>query len=495
MNALRRLLVCVLLLNLAGCAAQAAGAAQSIRIASKNSNESYLLAEIAAQLLESRGYEVERRLGLGGTLIAYDALVAGEIDLYVEYTGTLSQAVLKLGRDASRSELNERLARFGLRLLQPFGFNNTYAVAVRQAQAQALNLRSIGDLGRHPQLRAAFSHEFLEREDGWRGLAEAYGLDFAVTGIEHALAYQAIAAGAVDVTDAYSTDGELLRYQLAQLADDRGFFPEYLAAPLVRTDLSSEAQGILNTLGGTLTEGEIQALNAAVVVDGQSFAKVAASFLRTQGVATQGRTSTFWRDLGANTVRHLQLTFTALTAAVAVGMAVSLAIFRHAVLARGVIYVCGLLQTVPSIALLALMIPLFGIGWQPAVVALFLYSLLPILRNTVTALGAIEPALLRVAVAMGLSRAEQLRHVYLPLAMPNVLAGIRTAAVINIGTATLAAFIGAGGLGDPIVTGLSLNDVSLILQGAVPAAMLAILTELAFEGVERLVVPGHLLAR
>ncbi|MCY4214231.1 MAG: ABC transporter permease subunit [Gammaproteobacteria bacterium] len=480
-------------------AAAAGHAAEPVRIASKNSNESYLLSEIAAQLLESKGVAVERRFGLGGTLIAFDALVAGEIDLYMEYTGTLSQAILKLGHEASREAMNRRLEGDGLRLLRPFGFNNTYAIAVRRGQAQALGLARIGDLAGHPALKLVFSHEFLEREDGWPGLKRAYGLPLRATGIEHALAYQAIAAGSVDVTDAYSTDGELLRHDLVLLEDDRNFFPQYLAAPLVRADVGAAVIEALETLGDSLDDGAAQALNAAVVVDGLSFAEVAAGFLAERGLAAGAVVAAggddLWRSLAANTVQHLKLTLTALGAAVAVGLLLSLLIFRRAVAARLVVYFCGLLQTVPSIALLALMIPLFGIGAAPAVVALFLYSLLPVVRNTVTALTTIDPSLLRVADAMGLSRREQIRHVYLPLSMPSVLAGIRTAAVINIGTATLAAFIGAGGLGDPIVTGLALNDVAFILQGAVPAALLAIATELAFEGVERVAVPGHLRAR
>ena len=474
-------------------------AAEPIRIASKNSNESYLLSEAAAQLLESKGFAVERRFGLGGTLIAFDALAADEIDLYMEYTGTLSQAILKLGREASRQAMNQRLEVDGLRLLQPFGFNNTYAIAVRREQAQALGLARIGDLARHPALKLVFSHEFLEREDGWPGLKRAYGLSFDVTGIEHALAYQAIAEGALDVTDAYSTDGELLRHDLMLLEDDRRFFPRYLAAPLVRLDVGPQAIAVLETLGGTLDDVTAQALNAAVVADGASFADVAAGFLAERGLAVGAAAKApdddLWRSLVANTAQHLKLTVTALVAAVAAGLLLSLVIFRRAVAARVVVYFCGLLQTVPSIALLALMIPWLGIGATSAVVALFLYSLLPVVRNTVTALTTIDPTLLRVADAMGMSRREQIRHVYLPLSMPSVLAGVRTAAVINIGTATLAAFIGAGGLGDPIVTGLALNDVSFILQGAVPAALLAIVTELVFEGVERVVVPGHLRAR
>jgi osmoprotectant transport system permease protein len=143
------------------------------------------------------------------------------------------------------------------------------------------------------------------------------------------------------------------------------------------------------------------------------------------------------------------------------------------------------MQTIPSIALLALMIPLFGIGITSAIIALFMYSLLPIVRNAVTGLVNVDPVLVRVATALGLSARERLRHVLVPIALPSIFAGIRTAAVISIGTATLAAFIGAGGLGDPIMSGLSRVDVNLILQGAIPAAVLAIVTELLFEVIEK----------
>ena len=463
-----------------------------VRIGSKHFNESYLLAEIGAQLLESQGYPVERRFGLGGTLICFDALVNDEIDLYFEYTGTLSQAVLKLGNNAGHAELNEALEGRGLRLLEPLGFNNTYAMVVRRGQADLLNLKSIGDLAGHQQLTVVLSHEFLEREDGWPGLARTYGIDRAVTGIDHGLAYRAMRDGALDVTDAYSTDAELLRHGLVILDDDRNFVPRYAAAPRVRQDVGQPVVELLERLGGTLTNERMQALNASVKFDGYTFAEVAGEFLTGLGIDAGVAHEGFWNDLAANTAQHLKLTFIALAAAVLAGVGVGLAVFRRRGVARAVIYFCGLLQTIPSIALLALMIPLFGIGAQPAIIALFLYSLLPILRNTVTALTTVDPTLRRVAVAMGLSGAERLRFVYVPLSLPSILAGIRTAAVISIGTATLAAFIGAGGLGDPIVTGLALNDMSLVLQGAVPAAALALVTELIFEGVERVAVPGHL---
>jgi osmoprotectant transport system permease protein len=467
--------------------------AQSIRVGSKNFNESYILGEIMAQLLEEAGYEVERRFGLGGTLICFQALEAGEIDVYAEYTGTLSQVVLGTPEVNDVAALNRLVSKQGLALLEPFGFNNTYAMATPRRVAEAKHLRRIGDLAAHPELSVVVSHEFLERDDGWRGLARAYDLHMEVGGIEHGLAYQALDEGSIDVTDAYSTDGELERYDLVILEDDLGYFPEYLAVPLVRTSLPEPAKRALALLGGTIDAKKMQAMNAAAVFGGQSFARVANDFLVQRGLAgARSDDDALYAQLGRNTVQHLKLTGAALIAAVLAGVGLSLAVFRLPLASRAVIYVCGLLQTVPSIALLALLIPVLGIGVAPAILALFLYSLLPILRNTITALTNIDPTLTRVAVAMGLSRREQLRYVYIPLSLPSMFAGIRTAAVISIGTATLAAFIGAGGLGDPIVTGLALNDVGLILQGAIPAALLAVVTELTFEGLERWLIPGHL---
>jgi osmoprotectant transport system permease protein len=470
-------------------------AAEPVRVASKNFNESYILAEIIAQRLEADGIGVERRFGLGGTLICFDALEAGEIDLYVEYTGTMSQAILGTPEVTEIDALNDLIRPRGLAMLAPLGFNNTYAMAAPRATAEAKGLERIGDLAGHGDLNVVVSHEFLEREDGWQGLASAYGLDLPVAGIEHGLAYQAIAEGSIDVTDAYSTDGELERYDLVVLADDRNYFPEYLAAPLVRADLPDAVLEAVNSLQGRIDAGHMQAMNSEVVFAGRSFASVANEFLAAEGLAdvrTDSERNDLIASLGLNTLQHLKLTITALVGAVIVGVGLSLMVFRMPAVARAVTYFCGLLQTVPSIALLALLIPVLGIGMAPAVLALFLYSLLPILRNTLMALTTIDPTLIRVAVAMGLKPGEQLRHVYLPLSLPSMFAGIRTAAVISIGTATLAAFIGAGGLGDPIVTGLALNDTGLILQGALPAAALAILTELIFEGLERWLIPGAL---
>lgn len=469
--------------------------AGSYTIASKNFSENYLLAEMLSQLLEAEGHEVHRQFGLGGTLVCYEALQKGEIDAYVEYTGTIEQVILK-GSDLypTVASLNQRLPD-DVRVLDSIGFNNTYAITLKSAQAAELGLASISELAEHPALNLAFSLEFLNREDGWPGLALRYGLPQQPTGIDHGLAYQAIDEGKIDVTDAYSTDGDLERYGLIVLADDRQYFPDYFAVPLVRSALPADTRAVLNRLAGSIDDDLMRRLNAQVVLDGRSFADVAATYLAAEGlIETVEVSEDLVGSILRNTLVHLKLTSIALLLGCLLGLPLGILAFRHSRLSRAVVYVAGLLQTIPSIALLALMIPLFGIGELPAIIALFLYSILPILRNTITALITIDPLLKRVAEAIGLTRLQQLRHVLVPMAMPNILAGIKTAAIISIGTATLAAFIGAGGLGEPIVTGLALNDTRLILQGAIPAAILAILVELMFEGLERMIVKPHMLA-
>lgn len=467
-----------------------------IVIGSKTFTESYLLAEMMAQLLESRRIPVERRTGLGGTLVAFQALLSGEIDAYAEYSGTISQVILNMDSDSTEGELAAALAPLGVDLLPRLGFNNTYALTVTRETAAQYALGNISDLTDHPELRFGLSHEFRDRPDGWPGLKQAYDLPQDSSGIEHGLAYQALLESEIDVTDAYSTDGDLLRYDLVVLEDNLEFFPSYLAVLVARTDLDTDAKEALSLLADRLDDATMRSLNAEVVVEERTFAEVAGAFLLGQGLITsvQAETQSLWPRLGRNTLVHLKLTGIAVLLACFAGLGLALTVYRSPSLSAAVLYIAGLLQTIPSIALLALLIPIAGVGQVPAIIALFLYSLLPIARNAITALLTIDPLLRRVAVALGLTEIQQLRHVYVPLALPHVLTGVRIAAVVSIGTATLAAFIGAGGLGEPIVTGLALNDTGLILQGAIPAALLAVCAELFFEGLERWLIPRHLLS-
>lgn len=478
------------------CLAWAPAGAETIVAGSKNFTESYLLAEIAAQLLEHNGITVDRRLGLNGTRIAFTALENGAIDFYPEYSGTIAEVILAEPGLEQMDAIEAEVARRGFELLPPLGFNNTYAIAVTREAAERRGLRQISDLRGVEGLRFALSHEFLNREDGWPGLKARYGLVQPVRGIEHSLAYEAMQQDQLDGTDVYSTDGEISRSELVVLEDDLGYFPVYRAAFFARDDLPANVAAILRQLSGRIGDERMRELNRAALSPAASIAEVASAFLADEGLVPRTSAgSVFLAELRRNTLRHLKLTFVALALAIAVGVGLAVTVHRHRQLANGFLYVTALIQTIPSIALLALLIPLVGVGQAPAIIALFLYSLLPIARSTITALHAIPPAFRQVAAAMAMTRRQELRYVLMPLAMPHVLAGIRTATIISIGTATLAAFIGAGGLGDPIVTGLALNDTSLILQGAVPAACLAILAELFFGAIERRLVVPHMRSR
>lgn len=469
---------------------------QTLSVGAKAFNEGYILAEIQSQLLEDAGYTVERKFNLGGTLICFEALKNGEINTYPEYTGTISEEILKLSTKPSEDELrNQLLSQYDLNISPSYGFNNTYALTMKRETAQKLGIKKISDLANHPDLNMALSYEFLKRKDGWGNLSSFYGLKNDPRGIEHGLAYQALDEGKIQLTDAYSTDGEIEKYDLVILEDDKSFFPKYYALSLYDKGLDPKAISALEKLNGQITESEMQDMNYKVLYEKRSFGEVAHEFLSKKNLLsnTNEHTSSSWMgEILDKTLTHIWLTSLALGLSIIVALPLGIWIYFFSSAARPILYITGLLQTIPSIALLAFMIPLFGIGVVPAIVALFLYALLPILRNTATGLFSVDPLLKKVGTGMGLTRWQKLRFVELPLSFPTIIAGIKTAAVINIGTATLAAFIGAGGLGEFIVTGLSLNNTDLILMGAVPAALLAILVEFLFELLERILVPKHL---
>jgi osmoprotectant transport system permease protein len=474
--------------------------AQTIRVGAKHFNENYILGEIISQLIENEGYEVERKFNLGGTLVCFEALRNNEIDVYPEYTGTISEAILKMKDKIGFNELKKKLNNeFNLDVSNPYGFNNTYAFALKKDLAEKLNVKTISDLRNHPELKLGFSYEFLNREDGWKNISRVYKLTQTPIGLEHGLAYQALDEEKIDLTDVYSTDGEIPKYGLTILKDDKNFFPKYFAVSFYSYEADEKLKEIFNKLTDNISDSEMQKMNESVLYENKSFGEVARDLLVKKELLSKDneeyKSESELSQIFRKTVDHLKLTFTALAIAIFIAVPLGVVIYLYSTLSKPVLYFTGLLQTIPSIALLAIMIPIFGIGVFPAIVALFLYSLLPILRNTTIALFSVDPLLKEVGSGIGLTTWQKLRHVELPLSMPTIIAGIRTAAVINIGTATLAAFIGAGGLGEFIVTGLALNDTRLILMGAIPAAMLAILVELVFELIEKMFVPEHLRKR
>lgn len=493
---------------------------RAVVVASKPFGESYLLAEMFAQLLESEGVAVERRPGLGATTVAFGALRSGAIDVYPEYTGTGLLAILHEQPRGDAlwvfSEVRREFdSRFGLRWLPPLGFENSYAISVRAETAERYALHTLSDLAKvAPELSAGLSPDFIQRADGLPGLAGAYGLRFAsVRPLTQALKYRALASGGVDVVDGYSTDGMIARYGLVVLRDDRHFFPPYQAAALVGARLSRDnpkAVAVLTRLSGLLSDSTMRVLNERVEVGGESIAQVASDALRQLHLNTRSRgatakegsshpTSSFWSylwerraSLGAQAIRHVELVTVSLLAGILVALPLALALERANRAAEPTLRILGVLETIPSIALLAFMIPLFGVGFWPAVVALWVYSLYPIARNAYTGVRDADPAAVHAARALGMTPVQVLRYVRTPLAAPSIMAGIRTAAVIDVGTATLAAFIGAGGLGEPIATGLALADTRLILSGAIPAALLALIVDGVLARVERWTTPAPL---
>ena len=489
--------------------AAAQAPARPIVIASKPFGESYLLAEMFAQVLESKGIAVQRKSGLGGTEVLFAARRRGDIDVYPEYTGTGLVAILH--DTASRTETFGYVARrfsqlYDVAWLPPIGFENTYAIAISPATAKKYDVRSLTDLARaSPHLTGGFTADFIGRSDGLPGLTKAYGMRFhAVKALSPALKYEALKSGAIDVIDGYSTDGLLARYDFVTLTDDKGFFPPYDASAVVSSYVAHnrpEVMSALTQLSGRIDVTRIRQLNKRVDVDRAdvpTVAREARAAVLPSGGARDGPAGVApssglpFARLATLTAQHVWLVFIALLAAIAVAVPIGLALERVTRGAESVLATLGVLQTIPSIALLAFMIPFFGVGVRPALVALWLYALYPIARATYAGVRNADGDAAQAATALGCTPGQVLRWVKVPLAAPIIMSGIRTAAVITVGAATLAAFIGAGGLGEPIVEGLALADTQRVLSGAIPAAILALLIDGLLWLVERRLRPAHL---
>ncbi len=471
--------------------------AQPVTIGSKNFTESVILGDVAMHVLQTAGLDAIHRPELGGTRILWNALLSGDIDLYPDYTGTIIEETLA-GEVEGIADLPDALEGYGLRMSGELGFNDTYAMGMTRQQATELGISSISDLRRYPDLRFGFSNEFMDRQDGWPAMRAAYQLPQTfVRGMDNDLAYRGVASGTIDVTDLYSTAAEIRLYDLVSLVDDKEHFPEYQAVYLYRAELLERLPHIselLMRLEGAISEEQMTDLNARAVVDGVPETEVGAAFvtehfslaqpIETASVSAAGR-------LWLHTQEHLILVLVSLLAAIVVSVPLGIVAAKSPRLGGVILGTVGVIYTIPSLALLVFMIPLLGIGGPPAMVALFLYSLLPIVRNTHAGLLGIPSALVESADALGLPFMAKLIQIELPLAARPILAGIQTSAVLNVGTATLGALIGAGGYGQPILTGIRLGDTALILQGAIPAAMLALLVQGAFTLLERVILAGE----
>ena len=468
-----------------------------VKIGSKQFTESVVLAEIVADLVRSEGGRARHQRQMGGTRILWSALQSGQIDAYPEYTGTIAEEILAGQGITTVDAIAAHLRGLGIEMTRPLGFDNTYVLGMKRARAVELGIRRISDLLAHPDLRLGFSNEFMDRGDGWPALRDRYRLPHQdVRGLQHDLAYRAVDSGTIDVMDLYATDAEIAYYDLLSIEDDLHHFPEYQAIVLYRSDLAARFPSLvpaLRRLEGSIQADDMVKMNARAKLAKVPEAEVAADFVnRTMALGAIAATTTRLDRLWMRTGEHLALVALSLLAAVVLAIPLGIAAFRFPRLGHAILGGVGIVQTIPALALLVFMIPLLGIGFWPSIAALFLYSLLPVVRNTHAGLTDITPSLRESAEALGLPPMARLRLVELPLASRAILAGIKTSAVINIGTATLGALIGAGGYGQPILTGIRLDDVGLILEGAVPAALLAIVAQGLFELLERAVAPKGL---
>ena len=482
-------------LGVAALFALPAQAEEHVVVGSKRFTESYILGEVIAQTARQSGAAAEHRQGLGNSAVVVEALKTGAIDVYPEYLGTIEREILKLPTGSPTEVVKAKLAEMGLAMGVPLGFTNSYALATTAAAARSQRLKSIADLRAHPSLRIAISQEFLGREDGWPGLSARYGLSQRPTAIDHGLSYQALASDRIDVTDIYTTDAKITELGLVTLADDAAYFPRYDAVLLYRADLPGRAPNAwkhIAALEGKIDVKRMIDMNAEAELHGKGFPEIAANFLKGAAPAATTTTrrsiweATFGGDFWRLTHEHLTLVFVAVGIALLIGVPLGSAAAMSEGLGQGILGVVGVLQTIPSLALLAALIPLLGrIGTVPAIVALSLYALLPIVRNTATGLLQVSKGTREAAMALGMSPWQSWRLVRLPLAMPVIAAGVKTATVMTVGTATIAAFIGAGGYGERIAQGLALNDGTTLLAGAIPSALLALVGQALFELGER----------
>lgn len=471
-----------------------------IVIASKSFTEAEVLGDLAALLLEDAGYRTEHQRRLGGTLVCFEALQTGDIDIYADYTGTLIQSTFAELDLKSFADLEKALAARGIGITRSLGFNNTYAVGMLRKRAEALGIRTISDLSAHPDLVLGFSPEFTQRPDSWPGLKAHYALPLEdVRTMQHELSYTALASGDIDAMDLYSTDAKIQRFDIVSLEDDKGFFPIYNPVYLYRADLAQRVPGIAGLLGkleGRISEADAVAMNAKADLEDIPEPVVAAGFLGARlGIGVTVEVESTRDRIVRNTVEHLLMVGMAMLLGIMVAIPIGFLAFKLPHLGMPLLGLLGVMLTIPSLALLVFMLPIFGIGLPPAIAALFLYSLLPMAWNTYVGLKAIPPAIEESAEALGLSSTSRIFRIELPMAARSIIAGIKISTVLTIGFAALGGFIGAGGYGEPIYNALQDNKPDLAFIGAIPAALMALLALGLGELAERAMVPRGLRLR
>ena len=469
-------------------------------VASKDFTEAVLLGDILTQSLQEKGVQTQHLPSLGSSPLLWKALLSGDIDAYGDYTGTVLKETLSQLQLSSDDQLPSALAAYGVGITRPLGFNNTYILGMRHDVAHKYHITRISDLKRYPEFRFGFSTGFVDRNDGWPMLKQRYQLpQNQVTEMDHEITYRALTSGAIEVTNLYSTDAEIKAYEITPLDDDLRIFPEYDAVYLYRLDTARREPRLLQALAsleGSIDAQHMVAMNAEVKIQHKSEESTAQSFLahlkgqRNPTHLLQGKDR--WNSFLDQAGRHLLLVFLPLLLNILIAVPLGILATYHTGLGRFLLSAVSVAQTIPSLALLVLFIPILGVGFAPALAALFVYGMLPIMKNTYLGLKSIPLSLQESSETLGLSPLRRLMSLELPLASPMILAGIKVSAVLNVGTATLGAIIGAGGFGEAILTGVRHDDMNMLLRGAVPSALLALLIQALFSWLESRVIPRGL---
>lgn len=479
-------------------------------VGSKSFTESAILGEMLSLLAEDAGYKVTHRENLGGTGLVWNSLRVGDIDIYPDYTGTIAKTILKHESLRAEKAIRDGLAELDVVMSASLGFENSYEIGMKSSTAKQHQINTISDLQDHPEFRFGFGTEFMDRQDGWPGLQKRYKLpQTRIRGLEHALGYRAVSGDVIQAKDVYGTDANINQFKIRVLDDNLDFFPEYSCVVLYRADLKERAPEFVKAvhrLEGKIDTDSMIEMNTMVDVKDATVHRVANNFLATQLKVGQvipeptqfeSVVATVARIL-RSTLQHLLMVVISLALAIVVAVPLGVVAAKRPDLEHVILTSAEVIQTIPGLALLVMLIGPLGliglntVGPIPAIIALFLYSLLPIIRNTFTGIHDIPNSMRESADALGLTPSARLWQIELPLASRLILAGIKTTAVINVGYATLGGLIGAGGYGEPILQGLYRNSTPKMLEGAIPAALLALAVKSLFEFSERFVVPKGL---
>jgi len=447
---------------------------KSITIGAKKFTEANVMAYVLAHTLKSIDSSLDIKVleNLGGTGIVTTATENQEIDLYVDYTGTLKET-FKTTDETLPGELLKHNLKFGFEL----GFNNSYGMAVKHHST----LSKMSDIKNHHRL--GISHEFLKRKDGFSGLASHYGFNIKPLVIEYSLLQHSLKSDKLDIIEIFTTDAKIIKYNLKVLKDDQHFYKRYDALVVFNKTFYEQNKQLVSDLSSKLflkiSDKQIQKLNHLVDIEGLNYEESARSFTKSNTHIKSSYESTIWPHF----YEHLEYLFLTIIICIFIGVPLGVTTAKSQLFERVILSLISITQTIPSLALLVFLIPLFGLGKTTTLIALCLYGLLPIVKSTHMGIKKIPKELSEYSKLIGMSFFQRIFKIEIPLALIDIVSGVKLTAIYTIGVTVIAAFVGAGGLGTLIVTGLSLNNTDIILQGALPSAGLAIIVEIIFQKV------------